>query len=151
MFRTKGGENMNRTLKKALIVGAALLPLVMVGSVYAQDDGALDETITFLPVGDDFSDLPTYSLAAIISGLITLAFVLAAIVAFAFLVLGGIQWITSGGDKAKTESARNMITAALVGLLIVFAAWAIMSLISILFDIDIFNITLPTIVGGGGT
>ncbi|MCJ7827984.1 pilin, partial [Patescibacteria group bacterium] len=143
---------MNRTLKKALIVGAALLPLVMVGSVYAgptQED--LNQPVDFAPIDDSqFSGLPDYSLAAIISGLLTLAFVLAAIVAFAFLVLGGIQWITSGGDKTKTESARNMITAALVGLLIVFAAWAILSLISILFDIDIFNLELPTIVGGDG-
>ena len=55
--------------------------------------------------------------------------VIAAIVFFFILVMGGVRWITSGGDKGKTEAARNQITAALVGLVIVFAAWAIIQLI----------------------
>ena len=55
------------------------------------------------------------------------------------LILGGVRWITSGGDKAQTEAARGSITAALVGLVIVFAAWAILQLIQIFFGIDILG------------
>ena len=135
---------MNRTLKKALVAGAALLPLMMAGSVYAET-GA---DINIVPdAASNFTTLTDITFGGIVSGVITLAFILAAIIAFAFLVFGGITWITSGGDKAKTESARNMITAALVGLLIVFAAWAILSLIQIFFGVSIFNFTLPTIGG----
>ena len=136
---------MNRTLKKAFVLSAALLPLVMAGSVYAET-GA---DINIVPdAASNFTTLTDITFGGIVSGVITLAFILAAIIAFAFLVFGGITWITSGGDKAKTESARNMITAALVGLLIVFAAWAIMSLIQIFFGVSIFNFNLPTIMGG---
>ena len=134
---------MNRTLKKALVAGAALLPLVMTGSVYAE---TADTVIEIVPSSADFADLTGITFGGIVSGVITLAFILAAIIAFAFLVFGGITWITSGGDKAKTESARNMITAALVGLLIVFAAWAIMSLIQIFFGVSVFNFSLPSIM-----
>ena len=71
--------------------------------------------------------------------------VIAAIVFFFILVVGGIKWIASGGDKAKTESARNQITSALVGLVIVFAAWAIVALINVFFNINIFELAIPTV------
>lgn len=81
-----------------------------------------------------------------IANTITIVFILAAILAFVFLVWGGIEWLTSGGDKTKTEAARNRITAALVGLAIVAASWAIIKLISVFFGIDILGgtIVLPT-------
>lgn len=51
--------------------------------------------------------------------------ILAVILALILLIIGGIQWATSGDDKEKKASAQGRITAALIGLLIVFAAWAI--------------------------
>jgi hypothetical protein len=75
----------------------------------------------------------------LISNAAGVALIIAAILVFVFLVWGGIQWITSGGDKGKTEEARNRITAALVGLAIVAAAWAIIQLVSYFFGIDVFG------------
>jgi len=63
---------------------------------------------------------------AIIRGIIQLIFLVAGIIAFLFLLLGGIKWITAGGDKGKVEEARNQIVQALIGLLIVVAAFALM-------------------------
>ncbi len=79
----------------------------------------------------------------LISGAIKLVLVVAALVFFFVLVIGGIQWILSGGDKAGAETARKRITAALVGLAIVFVAWAIGTLIQALFGFDIFNLNIP--------
>lgn len=60
------------------------------------------------------------------------------------LVTGGVRWITSGGDKAATEAARGQLTAALVGLVIVFSAWALVRIVGTFFGIDILgNITFP--------
>ena len=86
------------------------------------------------------------NIGKLISSVISLAFILAGVLTFAFLVWGGIDWLTSGGDKTKTEGARNRITAALVGLAIVAASYAIMKLISYFFGIDFLggtSITLP--------
>jgi hypothetical protein len=55
--------------------------------------------------------------------------VLGALLVFLYLIMGGIEWITSGGDKGKTESARNKITAAVIGLVILAASWAILGLV----------------------
>jgi len=102
--------------------------------------------INLKPGGPDFQQLGDLTIGGIIAGLIRLILVVAAIVFFFILVIGGIRWIASGGDKAQTETARNQITAALVGLVIVFAAWAIVQLINVFFGIDIFSLSLPTAI-----
>jgi TRAP-type C4-dicarboxylate transport system permease small subunit len=90
--------------------------------------------------------LGTLTIPAIVAGLINVVLIVAAIVFFFILVIGGIRWITSGGDKANTEAARNQITAALVGLVIVFAAWAIIQLLQTFFGINIIGgLTIETI------
>lgn len=58
------------------------------------------------------------------------------------LVLAGVNWITSGGDKAKTEGARSRIVAAIIGLVIVAASWAIFIFVLQLIGIDP-NTVLP--------
>ncbi len=102
------------------------------------------DKVSLTPTGD-FSKLGGLTVPGIISGFIRLTLVVAAIVFFFILVIGGIRWIASGGDKAQTEAARSQITAALVGLVIVFAAWAILALIRTFFGVDIFSLTLPTV------
>ena len=101
--------------------------------------------INLQDAGTDFQPLTTITLPQIISGLIKGAMVVAAVIFFFMLIIGGIRWIASGGDKSATEGARSQITAALVGLIVVFAAWAIVTLINAFFGIDIFSLTLPTV------
>lgn len=56
---------------------------------------------------------------------IEISLMVGSILVFAYLAWGAIDWITSGGDKGKAESARNKITAALLGLTILASAWAL--------------------------
>ncbi|HUW24584.1 MAG TPA: hypothetical protein VMW04_03045 [Patescibacteria group bacterium] len=94
--------------------------------------------------GSGFEGLLNITLVSILQGAIRLVLIAAAIIFFFVLVIGGIQWITSGGDKAGTETARKRITNALIGLAIVFAAWAIIALIQALFGVNILNLQIPT-------
>ena len=81
-----------------------------------------------------------------INNLVSLAFIVAVILVFFFLVFGGIKWIISGGDQKKTEEARNMITAAIVGLAIVALAFALVKVLESFFNIAILErgLTLPS-------
>lgn len=81
----------------------------------------------------------------LISALVGTVLIIAALLAFLYLILGGIKWITSGGDKAGMEEARNKITHAIVGLIIVGAAWAIMSLVQNFLGVQIIggSINIP--------
>lgn len=91
--------------------------------------------------GATIADLITWAITAII--------VIAGLIFFFMLVIGGLKWILSGGDKGQTEAARSQITAALVGLVVLFSAWAITNLIQTVFGIEILNFTIPVLTSGG--
>ena len=78
----------------------------------------------------------------LIPALIGLAFVGGSLIFFFMLVLGAIQWITSGGDKAAVEGARGRITQALVGIILLFSVFAIVKLIETFFNINILSIDI---------
>lgn len=97
--------------------------------------------------GSDFANFQNLEFSNLLSAGITLLMIAGALIFFFMLVIGGIRWILSGGDKQQTEAARNQITAALVGLVIVFAAWAIANLIGYFFGgFNIFSLTLPQVI-----
>lgn len=85
------------------------------------------------------------NIGQLVSALVGTLLILATLMAFLYLIIGGISWITSGGDKAGMETARNKITHAIVGLIIVGAAWAIMTLVQNFLGITIIggSIDLP--------
>jgi len=99
---------------------------------------AADISLTPEP-GSTFANLGSITIGGIIGAAIKLIMIIAALVFFFILVIGGIRWIVSGGDKAGTEAARAQITNALIGLVIVFAAWAILQLIDTFFGIKILG------------
>lgn len=68
------------------------------------------------------------NLGAVISSALNIVMLIAAILVFLYLIMGGIEWITSGGDKGQTEKARNKITAAIIGLIILAASYALLQL-----------------------
>lgn len=71
-----------------------------------------------------FSDL-----GPLIAILMSLAFAVAGIFFFAQLLIGGIRWISAGGDSKAVDSARDRITNALMGIILVVAAYAIILII----------------------
>ena len=83
--------------------------------------------------------VPFTNLGNLLSNALIILFFFAAVLAFVFIVVGGIQWITAGGDKIAAQSARDRITAAVVGLLIVVAAFAITLIVTQVLGINIFG------------
>jgi cytochrome bd-type quinol oxidase subunit 2 len=73
------------------------------------------------------------------SSILNVVMLLAAVLVFAYLIFGGVQWITSGGDKQKAEDARNKITAAVIGLIIVAASYAVITLVVNFLGFGSFN------------
>lgn len=65
---------------------------------------------------------------SLLTGVLRIVLVIAALLVFFYLILGGIEYITSGGEKGKTEAARNKITSAIIGLIILAASYAILTL-----------------------
>lgn len=57
------------------------------------------------------------------------ALLFAGVVAVFMIIIGGIKFLTSGGDPKQVEGARNTLTWAVVGLIIVLLSFAILSFI----------------------
>lgn len=50
-------------------------------------------------------------------------------IAVIILIIGGIKYMTSGGDPEKAKSGRQMIVNALIGIVIILAAAFILALV----------------------
>lgn len=66
----------------------------------------------------------------IIENIFGLVIRLAGILAFIMLLLGGFRYLTSGGDAKAAESARKTLTYAILGLVLIIAAWFILKFIA---------------------
>jgi hypothetical protein len=63
-----------------------------------------------------------------------LLLVVAVVAAFIFLLIGGVKWIMSGGDKQALASARNTVTYALIGLALAFLSFMILGVFQYFFS-----------------
>ena len=133
---------MKKVSKILTSVIPAFVSLVFPVSVFAQTP---QTEINLRPTEAAYQTIVNMEFPTLLSGMVKFIVVVAAVIFFFVLVIGGIQWIVSGGDKTGAETARKRITAALVGLAIVFVAFAIGMLIKALFGFDIFNLTIPTL------
>ncbi len=88
-------------------------------------------------VGSQVGSYFGYScLGPFVSNAVSAGIIIASLATFLFLVWGGIEWITSGGDKTKTEEAKKRLTNAVIGLTIVVISWAIWKIIIYFFGIN---------------
>ncbi len=86
------------------------------------------------------------SVGGVLGAVITMMFIVAAIIALWFLVQGGIRWITSQGDTKNVEGARNQIIAAAVGLAVTFLAYLIINiLLQFFIGTSLNGISIPQI------
>jgi threonine/homoserine/homoserine lactone efflux protein len=60
-----------------------------------------------------------------------------------YLVWGGIEYLTSGGDKNKIADATTKITSSVIGVAILVASYAITLFIQGVFKINILNPIFP--------
>lgn len=73
-------------------------------------------------------------------------FVFGSLAFFFMFIWGAVTWILSGGDKAGVESARNKITNALIGFVLMIGSFAIIKLIETFFGIDILLIDIGPLI-----
>lgn len=84
------------------------------------------------------------NIGSLVSTLLILAYFIAGLVFFGNLVLGGIQWMSAGGDPKNVAAARTRISNAGIGLVIVVAAFAITVVAGAVFGLNIFGFRFDT-------
>ena len=94
--------------------------------------GALGRGSADAASGDTFGSYFIFFWNSIIS--------IGAIMVLVFFIWGAMEWISSGGEKGKVENARNRITQAVIGLIVLVGAYAIIGFISEIFFGTTFNV-----------
>lgn len=82
---------------------------------------------------------PTDVLGRFISSWWGVAYVAAGIIFLLYLVWGAIEWAIAGANKDRVENAKNKISNALIGLLLVAASYALIKLVGFVLGIDILD------------
>lgn len=114
---------MNKIMSKAKVIGLTLafagtlaLPMVASAQLTNEDIG--------LPYAANIG-LGTRDIRDTIVDIIRIAMSLLGIVAVVIILYGGFKWMTSGGETTKVDDAKKLIYAGIVGLIIIFSAFAI--------------------------
>lgn len=106
--------------------------------------GAVDWLLFFQslgqnPTGFRLDEFTTF--AQIINSLLDYVFPLAGLLLLIYLLYGGFQYLTSGGDPKKIESAKKILTYAITGFVIIFIAFWLVQIVSRILGI-------PGVAGG---
>lgn len=101
--------------KLALSAGASL---AVAGTAMAQ---------SFNIGGSNVEEIPIYrgSLEMLVSNIINIILIVVGLVAVLYLILGGVTYVTAGGDAEKAGKGRTTITNAIIGIVIIAASLAI--------------------------
>ncbi len=70
-------------------------------------------------------ELGTADLEATVINIIQWALGFLGLIAVVMILYGGFIWMTAAGNEDKVSTAKKVISAAVVGLIIVLLAWAI--------------------------
>ncbi len=114
----KGVENMkiNRKLVAGLVTaGALVLPFAA-------------SALTIDNVGGTLT-LGSADLKETVLNIITFVLGLLGLIAVIMILYGGFVWLTAGGNEDKVGSAKKIISAAIVGLIVILLSWAIVNFV----------------------
>jgi len=103
-----------------LIVSLFLVVPVLAANPAAGGNYGLDDTAGAAGLKAYGGSLPT-----LVGNVIGTGLSLIAVLFFALMIYGGFSWMTSRGNEEGTKKALNTITAAVIGIIIVMASYAI--------------------------
>jgi len=83
---------------------------------------------------------PGGTIGDILSALLPYIYVLAGLILFVYLIIGGFGLLTSAGDPKAVESAKGKITSAIIGFIIIFISYWLVQILEIVFGIEILGI-----------
>jgi Type IV secretion system pilin len=134
-------------IQKLLSYAGALATVVAISpaSVLAQAQATPDTASIFNVNTTRYGTLFNYTPSMFLRTLLNVLLGVAGVASFIFLLWGGLSWILAGGDKEGTEKARKKITAALIGLAIVFSAYALLYILRALFNVNLIQVELQQI------
>ncbi|KKU88047.1 hypothetical protein A3A64_04645 [Candidatus Gottesmanbacteria bacterium RIFCSPLOWO2_01_FULL_48_11] len=82
-------------------------------------------------------------LEPLFQNIISAAISLAGIALFIMLLIAGFNFLFAGGDQKKLEAAKGTLTNAIIGLVVIVAAYLILRTIGVFTGVDVTTFTIP--------
>ncbi len=108
-------------MQKRTRIGLAVAALALVAMPMIASAAPVTE-FTIFPVD---TGLGTADLKDTVVNIIQWVLGILALVAVALVIYGGFTWMTAAGNEERIEKGKKIISAAIVGLIVVILAWAI--------------------------
>jgi len=90
--------------------------------------------------GNPIGTKPGYTtIGGFVSTVLPNVYVLAGLILFFLILLGGIGLISAGGDPEKISAGSKKITIAIIGFAVIFVSYWIIEIIQILTGVKIFS------------
>jgi amino acid transporter len=128
-------------MKKKIFLVVALLALIFnVNFAMAQEESSESETAESVAPSNDFKEGmesqtdallessgidPTISAENVVASIINMVLSLLAVLFVVLIIVSGYQWMTAGGNEEQVKKAQSRIKNAIIGLIIIVAAYAI--------------------------
>lgn len=100
---------------------------------------ALSVGNTHINVPGQINAIGNLSLSSVIQFAVSVLLFAAIVLSLIFLILGGLKWILSQGDKKNLEEAKKTVTYAIVGLLLVLLSFFIINFIGFAFNVSLLK------------
>ena len=104
-----------------------MMPMLTLAGTAVDPSELLQETGS--EAGFEVRDDGQSQLTSFIGRIINVMLSVLGIIFFVLLVYGGFLWMTSAGNDDKVKKAKTLITDAVIGLIIILAAYAISSFV----------------------
>lgn len=121
-------QTIKRIILSTSLLSLFVLPLVTVGTASAQLDceGTIAECLNqgATSTDEDTSD-PVDRVDSIVKRVIDIFSVVVGVISVIMIIIGGLKYVTSGGDSGNISSAKNTILYAIIGLIVVVLAQVI--------------------------
>jgi hypothetical protein len=112
---------MKKKMLKGLMVVAMVLAIAVPAIVVGQNALALDFGINYA----NQTGLANTDPRQMAANIINIALACLGILAVVIILIGGFKWMTAGGNEEGVEEAKKILTAGVIGLVIILASWGI--------------------------
>lgn len=81
----------------------------------------------------------TNNLEHFVSNMIGLLTILGGLIFVFYFVMGGVNWITAGGEQAKVTKARDQMVEAVIGMVVIVISYGLMGVVGGIVGFDFLH------------
>jgi hypothetical protein len=117
--------NSDKSFKLIILLAIALAFFVSVSYVYADDTTGVQSALSGLEAANTQAKLPSTDLPTTVGNIVGVVLSFIGVLFLGLLIYGGFSWMLARGNQQEVQKAKDLIEAAVIGLVIVMAAYAI--------------------------